>query len=133
MADSSDETFFTPSVTAFIIMFVFIAVYAAYVWYMGRNTVPVPSYMIGFRDVPVPGGDKPAKGIMQDALEASEFFENPPGLNKEEEKAKATGPIAEGFYGGAARGAGPHNSIAFLDPSGMSRGPRSAARFGRAT
>ena len=104
MAESGDEKFFTPSVTAFIMMFVFIAVYAAYVWYMGRNTVPVPSYMIGFRDVPVPGGD--AKGIMHDALEASEFFENPPGINKEEEKAKSTGPIAEGFYGGAARGAG---------------------------
>ena len=104
MADNGDEVFFTPSVTAFILMFVLIAVYSAYVWYMGRNTVPATSYMIGFRDVPVPGGD--AKGIMQGALEASEFFENPPGSNKEEEKAKATGPIAEGFYGGAARGAG---------------------------
>jgi hypothetical protein len=104
MAETGDEVFFTPSVTAFILMFVFIAIYAAYVWYMGRNTVPVPSYMIGFRDVPVPGGD--AKGIMQGALEASEFFENPPGSNKEEEKAKATGSIAEGFYGGAARGTG---------------------------
>jgi hypothetical protein len=106
MAETGDETFFTPSVTAFIIMFIFIAVYAAYVWYMGRNTVPIPSYMIGFRDVPVPGGDKPSKGIMQGALEASEFFENPPGSNKKEEKAKSTGPITEGFYGGAARGAG---------------------------
>jgi hypothetical protein len=106
MPETGDEKFFTPSVTAFIIMFVFIAVYAAYVWYMGRNTVPVPPYMIGFRDVPVPGGDKPSKGIMQGALEASEFFENPPGSNKKEEKAKSTGPITEGFYGGAARGAG---------------------------
>jgi hypothetical protein len=87
-------------------MFVFVALYAAYIWYKKRNTIPVPSYIVGFEDVPVP--DAAGPGVVQGALEASKFFENPAGseeAKKEEKKVLSTG-ATEGFYGGAARGTG---------------------------
>ena len=98
--------FFTPPVAAVVFMFVFVAMYAAYIWYKKRNTIPVPSYMVGFEDMPVP--DAAGPGVVQGALEASNFFENPAGsaeAKKEEKKVLATG-ATEGFFGGAARGTG---------------------------
>ena len=111
--DNETNTFFTPAVAAFTFLVVFIAMYAAYVWYVGRNSVPVPSYLVGFQDMPVPN-ETTRLGVVQDALKASEFFENPPGS---EESKKNGGPTddepmppvlyaLEEFYGGAARGTG---------------------------
>jgi hypothetical protein len=117
---------------AVTLIIVGVAVYTAYRWYFGSNTVPVPSYLVGFKDVPV----RPSRpGVQQNASEANEFFMNPPGMEKEEEdKAEdeintpgADTPgantqgvntpgvnipqinsleVKESFYGGVARGAG---------------------------
>jgi len=104
---------FTPSVAALVIIIVFIAAYVAYTWYMGRNTVPVPSYIVGFADMPVPDAAPP--GVVAGAIEASKFFENPAG-SAEAKKAKELPDTSvkgildvvtsEGFYGGAAVGTG---------------------------
>jgi hypothetical protein len=64
----------SPSTTALVLIIVAIALYAAYTYYYGGVTVPLPSYKSGFQDMIPP------------------FTPNGSGR--------------EGFYGGAARGAG---------------------------
>ena len=57
------------------LLFAFVCVYVAYTYYVGRNTVPVPTYITGFADFPAPPGshDK-KKGMGQQVAEANEFF-----------------------------------------------------------
>lgn len=109
--DSTNSNY-TPMAMAITLIIVGVAVYTAYRWYFGSNTVPVPSYLVGFKDVPMP----PSRaGVKQNASEANEFFMNPPGMAKEKEAKDETQvnkpminslEVKEGFYGGVARGAG---------------------------
>ena len=43
-------TLFTPPGAAVAIIIGLITLYTAYIWYMGRNTVPAPAYIAGFEN-----------------------------------------------------------------------------------
>ena len=98
----------SPSTMALAIIIALFCVYAAYIWYYRRNTVPVPSYYDGFEafvNQRMPGSEK--KGVVQDAFEAGEWFDNPPG--KKIVPEKPTTPIValtSEAFGGVSRGAG---------------------------
>jgi len=75
---------------------------------MKSKTVPVPAYYDGFAPSVMPGSGK--KDVVGMALDASEWFDNPPGKPVAQEPKQPAGvpagmPMTEGF-GGAARGAG---------------------------
>jgi hypothetical protein len=70
----------SPKIVALLVLVAAVTVYVAYTWFYGGPTVPLPSYKVGFTGSQDPSGN--------------EGFSN------------RSGRASEGFYGGAARGAG---------------------------
>lgn len=126
----------SPQIIALGIVFALVLTYVAYIWYKGRYTVPVPSYISGFANPPGQPFEDPMKpSASEEARLVNEFFSNAPGmpsvpaapsanpvgtptlnvqghaLGVTEPSQVTMDPLAkvpktEGFYGGAARGTG---------------------------
>jgi hypothetical protein len=129
---TSSESSYKPMIMAFGIVVAISLTYVAYVWYMGRNTVPVPKYITGFQN-PLPELPSDTKPSSTEVLASTDkFFNNPPGTKEKPTNTNyvptGAGPTghdpnvtqisqvtmdpaaqvkkAEGFFGGAARGTG---------------------------
>jgi hypothetical protein len=79
----------SPKIVAVLVIVALVTVYVAYSWFYGGPTVPLPSYKVGFR----------GSGSTSDLEEG--------GSGDRGRSGSATRELGtEGFYGGAARGAG---------------------------
>jgi hypothetical protein len=130
-ATASSNNTFSAAATAFIIFLGIAAAYIAYTWYSGRKTVPSPSYITGGFQNPnnktaVLESDAPSEefadlGVTGNTKRAEAFFKATSEEFKAQEPLRVEGTEAfqvvtspapykegakEGFYGGAAKGAG---------------------------
>jgi hypothetical protein len=82
MQEAPKPFFFTPAAVALILLITFVALYIAYRWYVGANTVPAPSYITGGfqnpenRTAKLPPGTAAAakEGFAESTKKAAEFF-----------------------------------------------------------
>ena len=94
----------SPSSVSIGILVVLFCIYAAYMWYMKSKTVPVPAFYDGFAPSVMPGSGK--KDVVGMALDASEWFDNPPGKPVAQEPKQPAGvpaASARGVCGSSCR------------------------------
>lgn len=96
----------SPKIVAVLVIVALVTVYVAYSWFYGGPTVPLPSYKVGFRgsgstsDLEEEGsGDRGRSGSGTRVLGGE-------GFSDRAERGNLGTNASEGFYGGAARGAG---------------------------
>jgi hypothetical protein len=130
--ENADSFSSSPQMIALGIVITLALVYVAYIWYKGRNTVPVPAYISGFQNPPGEEDESKKKlSTSQEVRIVNEYFTNAPGTPAKTANPAGTAsfnpqghalgvtevgqvtidplakvPTAEGFYGGAARGTG---------------------------
>ena len=100
-------TLFTPPGAAVAIIIGLITLYTAYIWYMGRNTVPAPAYIAGFENKEMGFTESVEK--VEKAFKAAKRGNTGArvtGQNIDEVPEPVFEPSKEGFYGGAAHGTG---------------------------